>query len=67
MGNAKYSTYKRLRLYKQVHFTGDKEMFIIAQRAIILGRKVIEQQHGTDILCDKQETVDGYNTGPAKF
>jgi hypothetical protein len=53
VGNAKCSTYEPLRLCKQVHNAGDKEMFIIAQRAIILERKVIEQQHGTDVVCNK--------------
>ena len=43
MGNAKNRAYERVRLYKQVHNTGDKEIFIIAQRAVILERKVIEQ------------------------
>jgi hypothetical protein len=42
MGDAKNRAYQRVRLYKQVHNTGDKKIFVIAQRAIILGRKVIE-------------------------
>ena len=43
MGNAKNGACQRVRLYKQVHNTGDKKMFIIAQRAVILERKVVEQ------------------------
>jgi hypothetical protein len=43
MGNAKGRAYRRTRLYKQVHKTGDKRIFTIAQRAIILERKVVEQ------------------------
>jgi hypothetical protein len=43
MGNAKNGAYQRVRLYKEVHNTGDKKMFILAQRAINLERKVIEQ------------------------
>jgi len=42
MGDAKNRAYQRVRLYKQMHNTGDKKIFVIAQRAIILGRKVIE-------------------------
>jgi hypothetical protein len=41
--NAKNRTCHRVRLYKQVHNTGDKKIFIIVQRAIILEKKVIEQ------------------------
>jgi hypothetical protein len=41
MGNAKNRADQHVRLYKQVHNTGDKEIFIIVQRAIILERKVI--------------------------
>jgi len=43
MVNAKNRADQHVRLYKQEHNTGDKKIFIIAQRAVILERKVIQQ------------------------
>jgi len=40
---AKIRAYQSVWVDKQAHNTGDKKIFIIALRAIVLERKVIEQ------------------------